>query len=63
MKIKKVEADTSFRAHATAVEAFLAGKSEATFAEVRAALDKTDKELPDGHIHQIAVDAGFWVVG
>lgn len=32
-----------------------------TFDEVRAALSKTPEALPDGTIHQIALDLGFKV--
>lgn len=32
---------------------------DATFSEIRSALDKTEKQLPDGWIHQIATDHGY----
>lgn len=30
-----------------------------SFDAIRAACGKDDKALPDGHIHQIAIDAGY----
>ena len=39
----------------------MAGKPGMSFDEVRAALGKDEKALPDGAIHQIALDAGFKV--
>ena len=45
----------------TRTRADMAGKPGMSFDEVRAALGKDEKALPDGAIHQIALDAGFKV--
>jgi hypothetical protein len=49
------------------VESFLNNSKTAkapamTFAEIRAALAKDEKDLPDGVIHQIGLDLGLEVI-
>lgn len=49
-----------YNAHRAAVLAAIADGA-ATFDEVRAACGKSAEVLPDGHIHQVAIDAGYVV--
>lgn len=45
----------------TALNGMAAGKRAMTFDEIRAALKVDADALPDGALHQIALDAGFTV--
>lgn len=65
MKIKNPNfpVDVSFNRHRDAVLALVAtlseNKPDITFDEIRAELQLSDIELPDGHIMQICIDANL----
>lgn len=62
--VSKVAPAKNYEAHKVAVDAHLASLGagvETTFDEIRAALGLTKVQLPDGHIHQLAIDGGYVV--
>jgi len=56
---------TAYQAHKVQVLTEINGSAPAdadlSFADVRRRLAMTEAQLPDGHIHQIALDAGLEV--
>lgn len=62
MEIKAKKPDSLAHADRTVIETFInvnADSADLTFDAVRAGVSKSAVELPDGTIHQIALDLGF----
>jgi len=57
--IKPLSNAVPFAADVVTKYNLLADGTSLTFSELRVALGKTEKQLPDGAIHQALIDAGF----